>query len=192
MSEQKKGVQLFGMPWHMFAIFSVVVLVCTYLGKLPKGMVGAFPLMIVLGTIFMKIGDNAPIIKTYLGGGAIVCIFGSAFLSTQFGADKFMVLPEYAVKIMNNFEVGEGFLDFYIAALITGSIMGMNRKLLIKAAVRYLPAILGGVICALGLVGLFGTIMGYGGQKAILFIGIPIMGGGMGAGAVPLSQIFVA
>ena len=29
-----------------------------------------------------------------------------------------------------------GFLDFYIAALITGSILGMNRDLLVKAAVR--------------------------------------------------------
>ena len=32
-----------------------------------------------------------------------------------------------------------GFLDFYIAALITGSILGMDRELLKKAAVRFLP-----------------------------------------------------
>ena len=41
---------------------------------------------------------------------------------------------------------GEGFLNFYIAALITGSILGMDRKLLIKASIQYLPAIIGGVI----------------------------------------------
>jgi hypothetical protein len=43
-------------------------------------MIGAFPLMIIIGTIFGKIGDNTPIIKTFLGGGAIVIIFGLAAL----------------------------------------------------------------------------------------------------------------
>lgn len=32
--------------------------------------------------------------------------------------------------------------------------------------------------------------MGYGWKSSILFIGIPIMGGGMGAGAVPLSKVY--
>lgn len=34
--------------------------------------------------------------------------------------------------------------------------------------------------------------MGYGTREAVLFIGIPVMGGGLGAGAVPLSQMFEA
>ena len=38
-----------------------------------------------------------------------------------------------------------GFLNFYIAALITGSILGMDTKLLIKAGLKYLPVIIGGV-----------------------------------------------
>jgi Na+/citrate or Na+/malate symporter len=185
---EKKAFSLYGMPWYLFAIFGLVVIAAVYLGKLPKGMVGAFPLMIVLGAVFGLIGDKTPIIRSFLGGGAIVIIFGSAFLSTKFG--DFLAIPEYAVNIMKNFEVGEGFLDFYIASLITGSIMGMNRKLLIKAAVRYLPALVGGIAVALGLVALVGAVSGFGAQQAILYIGIPIMGGGMGAGAVPLSKIF--
>jgi Na+/citrate or Na+/malate symporter len=185
---EKKAPQIYGMPWYLFAIFTVVVIAAVYLGKLPNGMIGAFPLMIVLGAIFGLIGDKTPVIRSFLGGGAIVIIFGSAFLTTKFG--DFLAIPEYAVNIMKNFEVGEGFLDFYIASLITGSIMGMNRKLLVKAAVRYLPALIGGVGVALGLVALIGAISGFGAQQAILYIGIPIMGGGMGAGAVPLSKIF--
>jgi Na+/citrate or Na+/malate symporter len=189
---QKKPFQLYGMPWYFFIVFGVVVIVATYMGKLPKGMIGAYPLMIVLGVIFGTIGDYTPVIKTFLGGGAIVIIFGSAAISTNFGSadSPFFVLPEAAVKIMQNFQVGEGFLDFYIASLITGSIMGMNRKLLIRAAVRYLPAIFGGVLLAVLLCGLVGAVSGYGAQQAILYICIPIMGGGMGAGAVPLSKIF--
>lgn len=179
-----KGYKIAGLSLPVFAIISIVVLVGTYLGVLPEGMIGAFALMFVLGAVFGEIGNHTPIVKTFLGGGPIVIIFGSAALVT------YKVFPKEAVDIMTNFMKGGGFLDFYIAALITGSILGMNRKLLIKAAVRYLPAILGGVVVALGLVGLGGALMGYGAKEAILYIGIPIMGGGMGAGAVPLSKIF--
>ena len=83
-----------------------------------------------------------------------------------------------------------GFLDLFICGLIAGSLLGINRKLLLQAVVRYLPCLVGGVIGALILVGLFGAILGYGAKQAILYIGIPIMGGGMGAGAVPLAKIF--
>ena len=179
-----KPYKLYGMPWQIFALFSAVVIVAVYIGKLPAGMIGAFPVMIIIGVVFNEIGERVPILNTYLGGGAIATIFGTAALV------YFNVLPEKTITVIDGFFDSGGFLNFYIAALITGSILGMNRKLLIKAAVRYLPAIIGGVIVALGFVWLAGTITGYGGLQAILYIGIPIMGGGMGAGAVPLSQIF--
>ncbi len=182
--QEKNGYKIMGMSVGMFAIVSVVVIAASYLGVLPKGMIGAYPLMMVIGAIFNEIGDRTPGIKDFLGGGPIVVIFGSAALVT------FKLLPEDSITIMSNFMKGEAFLDFYIAALITGSILGMDRKLLIKASIRYLPCILGGVILAMGFAGILGAILGYGAKEAILFIAIPIMGGGMGAGAVPLSQIF--
>lgn len=195
MSE-KKGLKLYGMPWPMFLIFAAIVVAAVYMGKLPKGMIGAFPIMIVLGAVLNEIGDRTPFVNTYLGGGAIVIIFGVAALC------HWHILPDATITIMKNFQVGEGFLDFYIAALICGSILGMNRDLLIRAAVRYLPAIVGGVALALAGAGLVGYLTHYGStaempitayesaKKAILYIAVPIMGGGMGAGAVPLSKIF--
>ena len=65
----------------------------------------------------------------------------------------------------------------------------MSSALLKNAAMRYLPVILGGVALALLSVGLVGSLMGYGFKNAVLLIGLPIMGGGMGAGAVPLVEI---
>lgn len=85
---------------------------------------------------------------------------------------------------------GGGFLDFYIAALITGSILGMNRKLLIRAAIKYLPCIIGAMAAAIGLVAIGAKLVGMQSTEAIAYIGIPIMGGGMGAGAVPISKVF--
>lgn len=199
----KKPYQLFNLPWYFFAIFAVVVLAATYLGVLPQGMAGCFAFMIVLGTVLNEIGEKTPIVRSYLGGGAIVIIFGSALL------DYFNLLPhllktaEDGTKIWANFVqmdlVGNinaffkptgAFLDFYIAALITGSILGMNRKLLMKAAARYFPAIFGGLILSFALCTALGAITDFGAVKALLLIALPIMGGGMGAGATPLSKIF--
>lgn len=179
-----KTFTLFGLNVPYFLILSLVVGLASYAGYLPKGMVGAFPVIIVLGVLLNLLGEKTPIINTYFGGGAIVAIFVSAYLSWA------KVLPPATSKIVSSFMKGEGFLDFYIAALITGSMLSMNRTLLIKAAFRYLPAIIGGVAVALGFAGVIGAVSGYGAMQAILYIAIPIMGGGMGAGAVPLSQIF--
>ncbi|MGK0467089.1 2-hydroxycarboxylate transporter family protein [Clostridium sp.] len=181
---EKEEYRILGLPVIAFAIIATVVLGATFMGTLPTGMIGAFALMIVLGAIFNEIGNKTPIVNTFLGGGPIVIIFASAALI------MFNIIPEAASENMVTFMKGGGFLNFYIAALITGSILGMGRKLLIKSAVRYLPVILCGLVVALGLVALVGSLIGYGAQKAIFFIGIPIMGGGMGAGAVPLAKIF--
>ena len=184
---KKEPYKLFNLPWYLFGIFAVIVLVATYMGVLPKGMAGCFALMIVLGTVLNVVGDNTPIIKDYLGGGAIVVIFGCAALN------YFHVIPEAVVENITSFFKPTGaFLDFYIAALITGSILGMNRKLLVKAAARYFPAIFGGLILSFALCSILGHFMGFGWANALLLIALPIMGGGMGAGATPLSKIFEA
>jgi len=196
---------LFNLPVKYFAIAALVVLAATYLGVLPQGMAGCFAWMIVMGTILNEIGERLPIVRSYLGGGAIVIIFGSALLvyfhlvpmvigkaadGSKLYAFGFLKKFDLVGNINTFFKPTGAFLDFYIAALITGSILGMNRKLLAKAAARYFPAIFGGLICAFGLAVLVGTIMGFGALKSLLLIALPIMGGGMGAGAVPLSKIF--
>ena len=126
-----------------------------------------------------------------------MCIFGSG-LMVYFGIipNADMTLPLGKLDLVGNigtfFKTTGGFLDWYIAALITGSILGMNRKLLVKAAARYFPAIFGGLILAFGLCMGVAALMGYPVMNALLLIALPIMGGGMGAGATPLSKIFEA
>ena len=138
----------------------------------------------VFGALLNEIGNITPFVKTFLGGGAIVCIFGGAALT------YWNVIPADVSANCTTFMKDAGFLDFYISALITGSILGMNRKLLIKASIRYLPCIIGAVAVALGLVALLGNLFGMSAGESITYIGIPIMGGGMGAGAVPISKVF--
>jgi len=128
-----KDYKIMGINLPVYLGLLAVLIVAIVMDVLPAGMIGAFAFMMIIGALLDVIGNNTPIIKTYFGGGPIVVIFGSAALV------YFNVLPESVVKNVNTFMKGGGFLDFYIAALITGSILGMNKKLLIKGFTQVLP-----------------------------------------------------
>jgi len=179
-----KDYKIMGINLPVYFTMFIVLLVAIILDVLPGGMIGAFAFMMIIGALLDVIGNNTPIVKTFFGGGPIVIIFGSAALV------YFKLIPESVSENVTTFMKGGGFLDFYIAALITGSILGMSKKLLVKAAVRYFPTIIGGVVVSLLFVALGGMLFGQSPAESIAYIGIPIMGGGMGAGAVPISEVF--
>lgn len=177
-------IRIAGFELKWFIIIAVIIVAGCVFGAFPAGMVGAFLFLMVFGELLNVIGNVTPFVKTFLGGGAIVCIFVGA------AAVYWNIIPDSVAENCTDFMKDAGFLDFYIAALITGSILGMNRKLLIKAAIRYLPCILGAVAVALGCTALFGLIFSMSAEESIAYIGMPIMGGGMGAGAVPIAKVF--
>ena len=179
-----KEIRIAGLELQCFVIVVGIIVAGCALGAFPTGMVGAFLFLMVFGDLLNVLGNVTPVIKTFLGGGAIVSIFGGAAVV------YWKLIPEPVVANCATFMKGSGFLDFYIAALITGSILGMERKLLIRAALRYLPCIMGAVGLALIGVALFGKFFSMSAGESIAYIGIPIMGGGMGAGAVPISKVF--
>ena len=179
-----KKITIAGLELKWFLIVTVVIIAGCAFGAFPTGMVGAFLFLMVFGELLNLVGNVMPVVKTFLGGGAIVCIFVGAALV------YWHIVPDSVAENCTTFMKSAGFLDFYIAALITGSILGMNRKLLIRAAVRYLPCIIGSVGVAIAFVALFGYLFGQNAGESIAYIGIPIMGGGMGAGAVPISKVF--
>jgi len=166
-----------------FGIAAALVALAMLLGVLPSGMIGALAFMMVVGGLFAFVGDHTPVVKDYLGGAPLVCVFGAAAL-VYYG-----ILPEPVAADVTDFMKGGGFLDFYIAALITGSILGMDARLLTRAGIRYAFPLLGGVLCAGLMTSLVGVLTYTGWRHALMYICFPIIGGGMGAGAVPMSEI---
>ncbi|REC95541.1 2-hydroxycarboxylate transporter family protein [Kushneria indalinina] len=176
--------RIFGLSLPLFAVVLAILIVAMMLDALPTGMIGALAAMMVLGELLGFIGDRLPIVKSYLGGGAILAIFGAATL-VYLGW-----LPQTVSDNIADFMKGGGFLNFYIAALITGSILGMDSKVLVKVGTRFaLPLLCSVLFAALFAMGV-GLLLGFSPQDAVVVITLPIMGGGMGAGAVPLSQIY--
>lgn len=180
------ATKISGIQLPIYLGMLVILIVAMELGKVPSTMLGALAILILLGNLFHLIGNKLPIVRSYLGGGAVFCIFASAFIAT------FGILPKGSVEAVKAFVNHMGFLDFYIAALITGSVLGMNRKLLLKASIRFLPVALISMISAFLMVGLVGALIGNGFRESALYVALPMMAGGIGAGVVPLSSIYAS
>ncbi|WP_087974902.1 2-hydroxycarboxylate transporter family protein [Oceanobacillus rekensis] len=180
----KEKITIFNIPILWFLIIFSITLLAMYTGNLPAGMVGALLIMMVLGELFGWIGDNTPIIKSYLGGGAILSVFGSAFIVHM------NLMPAETTEMITDFIQVGGFLNFYIAALITGSILGIDSKVLLKVGSRFAIPLLGAVATVILLGGIAGFFVGNGFIQTILIIVLPIMGGGMGTGGIPMSQLY--
>lgn len=180
------STEIYGIILPVYIVIFILTMVAMLFNFLPGGMIGAFLIMMIFGGLFNLIGNKLPIVKTYLGGGAIVCIFASAILVYT------NVIPTKVVENVDVFMNKTGFLNFYIAALIAGSILGMSRTLLLRAAIRFLPVALLSMTFAIFAVGIVGALMGHGFVESIMYIAIPMMGGGMGAGVVPLSDMYSA
>lgn len=186
--EKKKAtgitLKMFGMPLYIYAIFAVIMVAGLATETISTDLAGGFAVLYFLGITFGEIGDRIPIWKEYIGGGAILAFLGAAYLVYQ------GILPERYIESTSNFMAGTGFLTLFITVLITGSILSVNRKLLIRSFAGYIPAVLGGVLGA-GLLGsIAGFFMGIPFTEVVMLYVLPIMGGGNGGGAIPLSEIW--
>ncbi|EEV20368.1 citrate-sodium symporter [Treponema vincentii ATCC 35580] len=177
-------MEFFGMPWYVALVTVAVVLIAAYTGGLSKDLLGSFALMFAIGLVFYEIGERIPLWNTYIGGGIVLAFIGTAVLV------YFNLIPEAYLKSMNTVMDDQDFLSFFIAVLITGSILSLERNILLKSFAGYIPAILGGLVGAAALGVLGGLIFGVSPSLTILKYVLPIMGGGNGGGAVPLSQIY--
>lgn len=177
------GKMIAGFPIPLYLGILALVVVCMYMDALPAGLVGGMIALMVLGEGLNFLGNNIPIVKTYLGG-SVICILGAAVIQAL------GLIPAQTHEILDNFVNKEGFLVFYISALITGSLFNIDRGLLIRATVKLLPTAVLSLAVGVTLSGLLGMVMGDSFLEGVLYIGIPMTSGGMTAGAVPLSAMY--
>ena len=180
-------INISGVSLPLYAFIVIVLAVTIAMGKLPLNMLGLTLLLVVMGHVLYFIGEKLPIMNSYLGGGSVFSLLGATLLAT------FHIIPKDIIVATKGF-LGDsfGFLDFYIAALICGAILGMNRKLLVKASARFIPVSLVTMVIGAFSVGLVGMLLGQGFGHSILYVSFPQMVGGMGAGILPLSKIYAS
>ncbi|MFC0234102.1 2-hydroxycarboxylate transporter family protein [Vagococcus entomophilus] len=167
-------------PLPIYLLLVAVYFLLT-LGKImPNDMLGALGIMTLFSFILEEIGKHIPVLNS-LGGKVLVVTFLPSYLVYK------SWLPESSIKTVTDFMSNNNFLNFFIALLIVGSICSMNRKTLIKASSRIILIL---IICDIvgALVGTgVGMLLGLPAWQAYFFVVAPIMAGGVGEGALPLS-----
>lgn len=186
MSEQLRNLKLGGLPWWQAVIASLACIFCIYAGIQSGSMAGTLASCFGLGVLLYELGEWLPIWNNYIGGGLLMCFIGFSLM--RFWG----IVPTEAVDAINEVVSGDtiNLLEIYIILLIVGSVLALDRDILLRSFAGYIPAIFGGLIVAAILGVLVAMPFGVDPKTAIIMYVLPIMGGGNGGGAVPLSNIY--
>lgn len=177
--------EICSVPVLFFIIMCIIVGAAAYLETLPKNMIGGLAIIMALGFILSTIGKNIPIIKD-IGGPAIFCLMIPSFL-VFYGH-----IPQNVLDATRVLMKDANFLYFVIATLVVGSILGMNRIILVQGMIRMFVPLVVGTLTAVGTGLLVGKLVGYSFYHTFFYIIVPIIGGGIGEGILPLSLAYSA
>jgi malate:Na+ symporter len=167
-------------PLPIFVVLIAVIAAFAATGTVPSDILMAIVLLSMGGFTCAELGKRIPIIRN-IGAAAIFATFIPSFLAFHH------LLPDSILGSVKNFTKDSNFLYLFISCIIVGSILGMDRGVLIKGFLKiFIPLITGSVVG--GIVGtLVGTLLGLGAYHTFFFVVVPIMSGGVGEGAIPLS-----
>lgn len=167
-------------PLPVFVILLAVIAGFAATGKVPSDILMAIVLLSMGGFTCAELGKRIPIIRN-IGAAAIFATFIPSFLAFHH------LLPASISASVTDFTKESNFLYLFIACIIVGSILGMDRGVLVQGFLKiFIPLIAGSVAGA--IVGtLVGVLLGLGAYHTFFFVVVPIMSGGVGEGAIPLS-----
>ena len=172
-------------PLPLFLLAGGLIALDCLGGKLPSDIVVMVATLAFFGFACGEFGKRLPVLGK-LGAAAICATFIPSAL-VHYG-----LLPEVVVESTTKFYKSTNILYLYICCIIVGSIMSMNRTTLIQGFLRiFFPMLCGEIVGMVGGVGV-GTALGLEPFQVFFFIVLPIMAGGVGEGAIPLSIGYAA
>ena len=172
-------------PLPLFLLAGGLIALDCLGGKLPSDIVVMVATLAFFGFACGEFGKRLPVLGK-LGAAAICATFIPSAL-VHYG-----LLPEVVVESTTKFYKSTNILYLYICCIIVGSIMSMNRTTLIQGFLRiFFPMLCGEIVGMVVGVGV-GTALGLEPFQVFFFIVLPIMTGGVGEGAIPLSIGYAA
>ena len=167
-------------PLPVFVLLFAVIGGFAATGTVPSDILMAIVLLSMGGFACAELGKRIPIIRN-VGAAAIFATFIPSFLAFHH------LLPASILGSVTMFTKNSNFLYLFISCIIVGSILGMDRGVLIKGFLKIFVPLAAGSVAG-GIVGTFvGVLLGLGAYHTFFFIVVPIMAGGVGEGAIPLS-----
>jgi len=172
-------------PLPVFIAILGIVAGFVWLGKVPGDLTTNIAVLTVGGFGCAEIGKHLPGLRK-IGAAAILATFVPSYLVYA------KIIPPPLKTSISDFTEQSNFLYLFIGSIIVGSILGMDRKMLIGGFLKIIAPIMAGTIVALGVGTAVGTLLGMGLQRTIFMIVVPVMAGGVGEGAIPLSIGYAA
>lgn len=177
MDNWKVGI----IPLPLFVLAGILITIDCINDSLPNNIVVMVATLAFFGFACGEFGKRLPIVGK-MGAAAICATFIPSAL-VYYG-----LLPQPVITSTTHFFKSTNILYLYICCIIVGSIMSMNRTTLIQGFVRIFFPMLCGEIAGM-LVGMgVGYALGLAPFQTFFFLILPIMAGGVGEGAIPLSM----
>ncbi|MDB5679516.1 2-hydroxycarboxylate transporter family protein [Sphingomonas bacterium] len=172
-------------PVPVFVAIVAMIAVYVMKGEVPADLTTNILILGAGGFACAEIGKHIPFLRK-VGAAAILATFVPSLL-VYLGA-----IPKPLKESISTFTEQSNFLYLFIGSIIVGSILGMDRKMLIGGFVKILVPILLGSIAAAVVGCLVGTALGLGFKHTAFMVVVPVLGGGVGEGAIPLSIGYAA
>ncbi|HEI8865291.1 2-hydroxycarboxylate transporter family protein [Serratia sp. AKBS12] len=182
---QIRQLDIGAVPIALFITISAIVAVSAYANFLPKNMIGGLAVIMTLGFALAQLGKSIPLLRD-IGGPAILCLMVPSVL-VYFGLFQPNVMATVHLLMKD-----ANLLYFVIASLVVGSILGMHRVILIQGMIRMFVPLVVGTVTAVATGLLVGQLFGFSFYHTFFFIIVPIIGGGIGEGILPLSLAYSA
>jgi len=172
-------------PLPLFIIGLGLIAAFVELGKVPSDLTTAIVVLTIGGFACAEIGKRLPVLRR-IGAAAIFATFIPSFFVYMH------IIPKEMKESIADFAEASNFLYLFIGSIIVGSILGMDRRVLISGFLKILPPILLGSIVAAVVGCLVGLATGMTLKHTAFMVVIPVMAGGLGEGVIPLSVGYAA
>ncbi len=167
-------------PLPVYSVIFICLSMLLAFGKVSGDISIMFALLTVLGFTCAELGARIPGLRQ-IGGPVIVTIFLPACLV------HYRFLPNELLGSINDFWQSTKILYLFIACVIVGSILSMDRRTLLTGIVKIFIPLAAGSILATITGTLTGIAFGLSAHHTFFYIIVPIMAGGIGEGAIPLT-----
>ncbi|MCL7999492.1 2-hydroxycarboxylate transporter family protein [Brucella sp. 21LCYQ03] len=167
-------------PVPIYLLISLLLIGFISIEKVPSDLTMSIGILSIGGFFFMEMGKRIRILG--LMGGAAIMAFVAPSAAVFYG-----MIPSSVAVSVTTFCKQSNFLYLYISAIIVGSIISMDRQVLLEGFLKVFVPLAAGSIVALLIGTLVGMMMGLSASHSLFFIVVPIMAGGLGEGAIPLS-----
>ena len=172
-------------PIPIYLLLVIIIAGLVYFGEIKSDGPTMIVVLVLGGFTCAEIGKRLPVLRS-VGAGAIFATFIPSALA------YYHLIPPQIEKSIVDFTKSTNFLYLFIASIIVGSIFAMDRDVLIRGFLKiFVPLAAGSVMAA--IVGTaVGTALGLGTSHTFFYVVVPIMAGGVGEGAIPLSIGYAA